>query len=98
MEQDFKAGTRRFMIATQSSAARGRTWLAGVLVIYYSNSHDLELREQSEDRPHRIGQTETVTYVDLVTVGTVDEKIIGALRAKKSVVEAVLQDGLEPWI
>jgi SNF2 family DNA or RNA helicase len=97
-ENDFQAGRRRFMVATDQSGARGRTWTAGTLVIYYSNGYDWEIREQSEDRTHRIGTVGTVTYVDLVTPGTVDEKIIRALRAKRNVAHAVVQDGLEAWI
>jgi non-specific serine/threonine protein kinase len=97
-EADFQAGRRRFMVATDQAGARGRTWTAATLVIYYSNGYDWEIREQSEDRTHRIGTKGTVTYVDLVTPDSVDEKIIRALRAKRSVARAVVQDGLEAWI
>lgn len=97
-EKRFQSGEARFMLATQKSGARGRTWTNGRLVIYYSNSYDLELREQSEDRCHRVGQTGTVTYVDIVVPNTVDDKIIKALRAKRNIVQELLQDGLRPWI
>jgi non-specific serine/threonine protein kinase len=96
-EAAFQARRKRFMVAT-SAGAKGRTWTAGTLAVYYSNSHDLELREQSEDRTHRIGTTGIVSYVDLVIPKTLDEKIIEALRAKKSVARAALQEGLEAWI
>lgn len=88
----------RFMVATQSAGGRGRTWTAATLVVYYSNSYDLELREQSEDRAHRIGQTGTVTYVDLIAPGTVEEKIVKTLRSKRDVARAVQQDGVSSWI
>lgn len=88
----------RFMVATQSAGGRGRTWTAATLVVYYSNSYDLELREQSEDRTHRIGQTGTVVYVDLIARGTVEEKIVRALRLKKDVSRAIQQDGATQWI
>jgi SWI/SNF-related matrix-associated actin-dependent regulator 1 of chromatin subfamily A len=97
-ESLFQAKKARFMVATQSAGGRGRTWTAGNLVIYYSNNYSLELREQSEDRTHRIGQTGTVLYVDLVATGTVDENIITSLRQSKSIVRAVLEDGIERWI
>lgn len=96
-ETEFQAGRARFMVST-SAGARGRTWTAATLVIYYSNSYDLDVREQSEDRTHRIGTVGTVTYVDLVCRGTLDEKIIAALRGKRDVVRAVLRDGPEAWI
>jgi len=97
-EADFQAGRRRFLVATDQAGARGRTWTAATLVIYYSNGYDWEIREQSEDRTHRIGTVGTVTYVDLVVPGTVDEKIINALRAKRNVARAVVNDGLGKWI
>lgn len=97
-EAAFQAGEKRFMVATQSAGAKGRTWTRGTLVIYYTNSYDLELREQSEDRTHRIGQTGSVTYVDLITQGTVEEKIVTALRNKKNVARLIQEDGFSQWI
>jgi len=98
METEFQEGRRRFMVATQSAGARGRTWTTGTCVIYYSNSTSLELREQSEDRTHRIGTVGTVVYWDIVAPGTPDEKIISTLRSHKQVAQAVMGDGLEAWI
>jgi SNF2 family DNA or RNA helicase len=64
-------------------------------VIYYSNNFDLEKRLQSEDRAHRIGQENKVTYVDLVCKNTIDEKIVSALRSKLDLAQEVLGD--EKW-
>jgi SNF2 family DNA or RNA helicase len=97
-EAQFQGGRRRFMVATDQAGGRGRTWTAATLVIYYSNGYDWELREQSEDRTHRIGTRGTVTYVDIVAPGTVDEKIIKALRTKRNIARDVVQDGLQAWI
>ena len=96
-EGEFQAGARRFMVAT-SAGARGRTWTAATLVVYYSNSHDLEIRDQSEDRTHRIGTVGIVSYIDLVIPGTLDDRIIQSLRDKKDVVRAVMSEGIEKWI
>ena len=51
-------------------------------MIYYANDFNLETRIQSEDRCHRIGQQNPVTYIDLITEKTIDEKIVQALRNK----------------
>ena len=68
-------------------------------VIYYSNNFDLEKRLQSEDRAHRIGQTNKVTYVDLVAKDTVDEKIVDALRNKLDLAQEVLgDDKWQDWL
>ena len=67
-------------------------------MIYYSNSYDLEVRLQSEDRAHRIGQTNKVTYIDLVTEKTVDEKIIKSLRNKIDLATKVLGEDYKEWL
>lgn len=97
-EKEFKLGRRRFMVSNQASGGRGRTWTSCATVVYYSNSHALDDREQSEDRVHRYGQTRMVTYVDLVASGTLDEKIMRALREKKDVARSILLDGPSAWL
>jgi SNF2 family DNA or RNA helicase len=67
-------------------------------VVYYSNSYDLEVRLQSEDRAHRIGQTSNVTYIDLVSPKTIDEKIIKALRSKINIASEVLGEKARAWL
>jgi SNF2 family DNA or RNA helicase len=67
-------------------------------VIYYSNSYDLEIRLQSEDRAHRIGQANKVTYIDLVSPDTIDEKILKALRGKIDLAGKVLGEEVKDWL
>jgi SNF2 family DNA or RNA helicase len=88
----------RFFIGNPSTGGYGLTLTAASTVVYYSNSYNLEYREQSEDRAHRIGQTKSVNYVDLCTQGTIDEKIIKALRAKKNIAAQVLGEDLATWL
>ena len=76
----------------------GLTLTAASNVIYYSNSYDLELRLQSEDRAHRIGQTNKVTYVDIISPQTVDQKIVDALRSKISVADTLLGEDAREWL
>ena len=80
----------RFFVGNQQTGGYGITLTAASTVVYYANSFDLEAREQSEDRCHRIGQKNSVTYVDLRTPRTVDDKIIKALREKKKISDLVL--------
>ncbi|MGH0031692.1 MAG: DEAD/DEAH box helicase [Myxococcota bacterium] len=88
----------RFFVGQPRTGGYGLTLTAASTVVYYSNSYDLEVRLQSEDRAHRIGQRNPVTYVDLVTPGTVDERIIESLRAKRSLASQVMGDGWKEWI
>ena len=60
------------------------------VLIFYSNSYDLELRIQAEDRIHRIGQNHSCTYIDLVSKNTVDEKILDSLLKKVDISNQIL--------
>lgn len=88
----------RFMVSTQQSGGYGNTWLKGTSTFYMSNSFSLEHRLQSEDRAHRGGQTSKCTYTDMCAVGTVDEKLISALRAKISIAETIMGDDPREWL
>jgi len=88
----------RFIVGTTQTGGYGITLTQANTVIYYSNGYDLEKRLQSEDRAHRIGQTKSVTYVDLIAEDTVDEKIVKALRDKINIASEVLGEELKEWI
>ena len=53
---------------------------------------------QSEDRAHRIGQTNKVTYIDMVSPDTIDEKILKALRSKIDIAGQVLGEDAKDWL
>jgi SNF2 family DNA or RNA helicase len=88
----------RFLIGTPQTGGYGITLTQANTVIYYSNGYDLEKRLQSEDRAHRIGQTKSVTYVDLIAEDTVDENIVKALRKKINIASEVMGEELRDWI
>jgi hypothetical protein len=88
----------RFMVSTQAAGGVGNTWVVADLVVYAANNYDLEQRAQSEDRAHRKGQTRSVTYVDMVARGTVEEKILRALRTKMDLARAVTGDSWREWL
>ena len=88
----------RFIVGHPKTGGYGLTLTAATTVIYYSNSYDLELRIQSEDRAHRIGQTCKVTYIDLISPKTVDEKIVRALRNKINIADTILGESAREWL
>jgi len=85
----------QYFVGTAATGGKGITLTCASYVIYYSNSYSLEDRLQSEDRAHRIGQTKNVTYIDLVTVGTTDEKVLDALKRKEDLAHEVLDKARE---
>ena len=88
----------RFIVGHPRTGGFGLTLTAATTVIYYSNSYDLELRLQSEDRAHRIGQTNKVTYIDLISPKTIDEKIVNALRGKIKIADQILGEDVRAWL
>ena len=88
----------RFFIGQPMTGGRGITLTAASLTVFYSNNYDLEIREQAEARNHRIGTEDKVTYIDLVAEGTVDEKIIYALRNKINLATSVLAEEVRKWL
>jgi SNF2 family DNA or RNA helicase len=84
----------RFIVAQPRTGGYGLTLTAATTVIYHDNDWSLEVRQQSEDRCHRIGQKNNVTYIDLVSAGTIDEKIREALVSKKELADLVTGDNL----
>ena len=88
----------RFFVGQPSTGGYGITLVQAQTVIYFSNSYNLEHRIQSEDRAHRIGQTNSVTYIDLYSPGTIDEKITRALRDKINIAGEVLGEDLVDWL
>ena len=88
----------KFLVGTTQTGGYGITLTAASNVIYYSNGYDLEKRLQSEDRAHRIGQKNNVTYIDILAEDTVDEKIVKALRKKINIASKVMGEELRAWI
>lgn len=72
----------RAYVGQPEAGGIGISLTAASTVIYYSNSYSSVSRIQSEDRAHRIGQKNNVTYIDLVCAKTIDEKVLKALRNK----------------
>jgi SNF2 family DNA or RNA helicase len=88
----------KFFVGNPATAGYGLTLTEADLVIYYANDFNLETRIQSEDRAHRIGQKKNVTYIDLVSEGTIDEKIVEALRNKINIGAKVLGEEAREWL
>lgn len=97
-KREFQDGDAQFFVANPAVGATGLTLTAATTVIYYSNSFSLEDRLQSEDRAHRIGQEHPVHYIDLVAPGTVDVRIVNALRSKLNLASQVTGDNIREWI
>ncbi len=98
-EQRFKnAPGCRFMLGTPDAGGMGRNWSNAKLCIYYSSRDNLEHREQSEQRLHSRDKEEGVDYVDIIHRGTIEEKILHALRNKINMSGAINGDNYKEWL
>jgi len=88
----------KFFVGNPATAGYGLTLTEANLVVYYANDFNLETRIQSEDRAHRIGQKNNVTYIDLICEGSIDERIVKSLRAKIDIGAKVLGEDAREWL
>lgn len=82
----FKRGETRILISNPVKGGEGLNLQISTLQYYYSNSFRADARLQAEDRSHRIGQTNKVTYKDLICKGTIDERIYDVLKRKEDLI------------
>lgn len=90
----FERGEANVFVGNQQAGGTGITLVAASYVIYFSNNFSMRDRLQSEDRAHRIGQTENVTYINIAAKGTIDEYVIRALSNKKDVADEIVDIGM----
>ena len=88
----------RFFVGNPSTGGYGLTLTKASYVVYFSNNYNLEIRQQSEDRAHRIGQSKNVLYIDLVAEKTIDELIIAALKNKIKISAQTLGEVISNWL
>lgn len=79
----------QIFVGQVTTAGLGITLTAATYVVYYSNTYSLEDRLQSEDRCHRIGQTKSVTYIDILATlhsgkKTIDHDTLEIIKSKNT--------------
>lgn len=97
-EDEFQQGDAEWFVSNQQVGGEGLTLTKSRLSIYYTNSFKLRHRLQSEDRNHRIGQTGSVEYIDIVAAHTVDEAFVSALLDKFNMAAQCTGDVACAWI
>jgi len=80
----------RIFLANQRAGGIGIDLYAADYCIFYSNDYSPEIRLQAEDRLHRIGQKNHVTYIDLISKGSIDSTISWLLVHKQDLSNQVM--------
>ena len=92
----FKNGDIKLLFTHPRLLGKGATFTNCTYNIYYSLSFSYEEFKQSQDRIHRIGQTNKCTYIILQGKNTIDQKIYNCLQRKGNAVdELYLEMGLK---
>lgn len=76
----------------QIRAGIGANFYAANYAIYVENEWSNEARDQSEARIYRVGQKEKVVIIDLITKGSVEERIFEALDKKIKIASFIMKD------
>ena len=85
--RDFKDNKIKLLFTHPQLLGKGLTFVNCTYNIYYSMSFSYEEFKQSQDRIHRIGQTNKCTYIILQAKNTIDEKIYRCLQRKENAVD-----------
>lgn len=80
---DFRAGKLRVLLCQIKCAKRAIDLSTSSTAIYFSNTHSLDERMQSEDRLVNPKKTDPNLYIDLITEDTVEEDILTMLSMKR---------------
>ena len=75
-----------------ATAGLGITLTAASTLVFYSCDYSMSNFEQAKARIHRVGQKENCTYIYLTAKGTVDEKVLKALRGKADLARTLVDD------
>jgi len=86
--------TLRVLVANPAAAGVGFTLTAASYAIYETLTWRYDLYAQSQDRNHRIGQRNPVTYIRLIANDTVEQSIAEALARKAEMAGELLGDDL----
>ncbi len=83
----FRNGAR-FLVVTQSTGGHGFNFQdQAKYAIFYNNGFKYSERLQAEDRIHRIGQTDKVTYIDIYCDCGIERRIEASMAKKGDAVD-----------
>ena len=86
----FQDGKFDVMVGTIGALGTGVTLTAGTVEIFLDEPWNKALKNQAEDRCHRIGQNNNVTIYTLLTKNTIDERIHELVERQGALSDAIV--------
>jgi SNF2 family DNA or RNA helicase len=93
--QRFNDGEQDLFLISLKAGGTGLNLAGADTVILYDLWWNPAVEQQATDRAHRIGQTNVVQVIRLISQGTVEEKMYELQQKKKDLVDQVIQPGEE---
>ena len=90
----------RVFVGQIAAAGLGITLTAASTMVFYSLDYSMSNFEQAKARIHRVSQKDNCLYIYLVAKGTVDTKVLRALRHKVDLAKSLVDDyrkGINPF-
>lgn len=97
----FQAGELKVLLLTLAAGGEGLTLTAASTAVFLQRSFNAVQNAQAEDRIHRIGQDAAcVNIIDVVTEGTIEERVRDVLVTKAGMLEEVARDAatIKAWL
>ncbi len=89
----FQGGNVPLALVTLGAGGEGITLTAADTAVFLQRSWSLVQNLQAEDRIHRIGQEAgSVNIIDVVSVGTIEARVLEALAGKEATLQDVVKD------
>lgn len=85
----------KIIIGTIGAMGTGLTLTAAQTVIFMDEPWNRGIKDQAEDRAHRIGTTGTVRIVTLITKDTVDEGVYNLVQKKGRMADLIIDGKVE---
>lgn len=84
--------SRKVMLCTWQKMGTGQTLTAASYAIFIDTPWTNAVYQQAQDRVHRIGTKENVTIYNLITKGTIDERVLEILNDKEAIGDFIIDD------
>jgi hypothetical protein len=89
----FQGGSVPFFLLSLKASGFGINLTEASNVIHLDPWWNPAVEDQASDRTHRLGQTKPVTIYRFVSVGTIEEQMMGLHAQKRSLIDAVFAAG-----
>jgi hypothetical protein len=94
----FRQGSATHLVGNPAAGQRGLPMDVANLAVFNSNYFSGRLRRQTEDRTEAVFKKVATGIVDIVCIGSIDERLVHVLRHKQELSELIVPSNLKEWL